>query len=228
MPLDVAASGPKVIGMSAPLAERITFSVGAIPERLQWAVDAARAARSEHALTDAGISYGAQIIVVCHPNLDEMLPLAASFVAPLARFQVIQGAAAGPESADDELNLAAIRNGYDMTKHGAVSSREKIIGPALTSEFVQRFAIVGPPDHCAERSLQLIRWASNGSSWSDRAFILKRRKTVGVCSRAKSFPRYERRPRKYRRASSRLRDPPLQPIRRVAPTLHGTFLARNR
>ena len=156
VPLNVAASGPKVIGMSAPLAERITFSVGAIPERLQWAVDAARAARSEHALTDAGMSYGAQIIVVCHPNVDEMLPLAASFVAPLARFQVIQGAAAGPKSADDEANLAAIRNGYDMTKHGAVMSREKIIGSSLTSEFVQRFAIVGPPDYCVERLLQLI------------------------------------------------------------------------
>ena len=31
VPLDVAATGPKVIEMSAQLAERVTFSLGAIP-----------------------------------------------------------------------------------------------------------------------------------------------------------------------------------------------------
>src|SRR5205807_9914508 len=65
VPLDVAATGPKVIEMSAPIAERVTFSVGAIPERIKWAVDLARTARRQHGLTDQGISYGAQLVVVC-------------------------------------------------------------------------------------------------------------------------------------------------------------------
>ena len=42
-----------------------------------------------------------------------------------------------------------------MTKHGKVVSHEKLGGAALTWDFVERFAIVGPPDCCIERLLQL-------------------------------------------------------------------------
>jgi len=75
-------------------------------------------------------------------------------VAPLARFQVIQGDAAGPQSDNDQENFAAIRTGYDMTRHGNLS-HDKIKGATLSWDFVQRFAIVGPPDHCIQRLLQL-------------------------------------------------------------------------
>ena len=102
VPLDVAATGPKVIEMSAPIAERVTFSVGAIPERMSWALDLARAARRKQGLSEEGISYGAQIIVVCHPDREAVRAAATSMVAPLARFQVIQGNAAGPQSGGDQ------------------------------------------------------------------------------------------------------------------------------
>jgi 5,10-methylenetetrahydromethanopterin reductase len=153
VPLDVAATGPKVIEMCAPIAERVTFSVGAIPERMSWALQLARAARRKDGLA-GDISYGAQLIVVCHPDREAVRGVATSMVAPLARFQVIQGAAAGPQSDNDQENFAAIRKGYDMTQHGGLS-HDKIRGTTLTWDFVQRFAIVGPPDHCIERLLQL-------------------------------------------------------------------------
>jgi len=156
VPLDVAATGPKVIEMCAPIAERVTFSVGAIPERMSWALGLARAARRKQGLAEDGISYGAQIIVVCHPDREAVRARATSMVAPLARFQVIQGDAAGPQNDNDQENFAAIRTGYDMTQHGSLS-HDKIKGTTLTWDFVQRFAIVGPPDHCVQRLLQLAR-----------------------------------------------------------------------
>ena len=156
VPLDVAATGPKVIEMSAPIAERLTFSVGAIPQRLSWALEIARAARSRQELSNEGISYGAQIIVLCDPDIEAVREMAPSFVAPLARFQVIQGDAAGPKSKSDEDNFAAIRKGYDMTEHGKTISHEKIKGATLTQDFVERFAIIGPPDRCIERLLELL------------------------------------------------------------------------
>ncbi len=113
VPLDVAATGPKVISMSAPVAERVTFSVGAIPDRIDWALELARAARARHGLTDEGISYGAQVIVV------------------------------------------AIRKSYDMTKHASLTEQKRLVGVTLAPEFVRRFTIVGPPDHCIERLLDL-------------------------------------------------------------------------
>jgi 5,10-methylenetetrahydromethanopterin reductase len=155
VPLDVAATGPKVIELCAPIAEQVTFSVGAIPERVGWALDLARTARRKQGLDDAGISYGVQIIVVCHPDLEAVRKAATSMVAPLARFQVIQGDAAGPKSGSDSENFAAIRTGYDMTKHAMILSDDKIKGATLSWDFVRRFAIVGSPEHCIERLRQL-------------------------------------------------------------------------
>jgi 5,10-methylenetetrahydromethanopterin reductase len=155
VPLDVAATGPRVIKMSAPLAERVTFSVGAITERVAWALELARAARDKQSLSKEGISYGMQVIVVCHPDLDAVRGVATSMVAPLARFQVIQGDAAGPATRGDAENFAAVRRGYDMNKHAMIHSDEKIKGATLSWDFVQRFAIVGSPDHCVERLLEL-------------------------------------------------------------------------
>ena len=155
VPLDVAATGPRVIEMSAPLAERVTFSVGAIPERLAWALETARKARASRGLDDRGVSYGAQIIVVCHEDPQTARDTATSFAVPLARFQVIQGEAAGPKNPDDAENFALIRSGYDMTKHSDTLSRERLGGAALSWDFVRRFTIAGPPDHCIERLLEL-------------------------------------------------------------------------
>jgi 5,10-methylenetetrahydromethanopterin reductase len=157
VPLDVAATGPKVIEIAAPIAERVTFSVGAIPERIEWALGIARAARARAGLDQAGVSYGAQIIVICHPDREAALERAVSAAPPLARFQVIQGDAAGPVSEGDRASFAAVRKGYDMTKHSKTLENNKIIGAQLDPDFLQRFAIVGPPDHCVERLLELVR-----------------------------------------------------------------------
>jgi 5,10-methylenetetrahydromethanopterin reductase len=157
VPLDVAATGPKVIEMAAPIAEQITFSVGAIPERIRWALDVAHAARRKQQLQQDGVSYGVQIIVVCHPDIEAVRTAATSFVAPLARFQVIQRVAAGPQTSGDEENFEKIRRGYDMTKHSERISKDKLGRESLSWDFVRRFSIVGPPDHCVERLLELAK-----------------------------------------------------------------------
>jgi 5,10-methylenetetrahydromethanopterin reductase len=157
VPLDVAATGPKVITMAAPVAERVTFSVGAVPERIDWALGVAREARARHGLTDEGISYGAQIVVVCHPDVELATEVARDFAAPFARFQVIQGEAAGPQSDEDAANFTAVREDYDMNRHGSLDERKRLIRGSLTSAFAQRFTIVGGPDQCTERLLDLAR-----------------------------------------------------------------------
>jgi 5,10-methylenetetrahydromethanopterin reductase len=155
VPLDVNATGPKVITMAALVAERVTFSVGAIPERIEWALGVAREARAAQGLTDDGVSYGAQLVVVCNTDADAALELATTMCAPLARFQVIHGQTAGPLSEDDAANYEVIRKGYDMTKHTAGHDDTRLVGGRLTPEFVRRFAIVGSPDEVTERLLDL-------------------------------------------------------------------------
>ncbi|MDE8650909.1 LLM class flavin-dependent oxidoreductase [Novosphingobium album (ex Liu et al. 2023)] len=154
VPLDIAATGPKVIAMAAPVAERVTFSVGAEPERMQWALGLARQARAAAGLDDAGISYGAQLVVVCHPDAEQAMEVAMHMAPPLARFQTMQGQV-GPADAVAAENLGKVRQGYDMTEHGNIGSRERIVGGVLSPEFVRRFAIVGSPEHCIERLREL-------------------------------------------------------------------------
>lgn len=155
VPLDVAATGPKVIAMGARLAERVTFSLGAEPERLAWGLDLARKARAEAGLPEGGVSYGAQLVIVCHPDPETALEVALHMAPPLARFQVIEGRKVGPVDAAAEANLDAVRDGYDMTRHGVHDAQDRIVGGGLSRDFVSRFAIVGPPDHCIERLVEL-------------------------------------------------------------------------
>jgi len=150
VPLDVAATGPKVIRMGAEIAERVTFSVGAEPGRIGWALEIARAAQGERA-----VSCGAQLVVVCHPDMDTAMETAMHMAPPLARFQVIEGKQVGPTDTAMAENLDAIKSGYDMNKHGVHDAKDRIVGGGLTADFVRRFAIVGPPDHVTERLLGL-------------------------------------------------------------------------
>ena len=154
VPMDVAATGPKVIAMGARLAERMTFSVGAEAERIDWALAETRKARAEAGLPAQGISCGAQVLVACHPDQDTAMELAMRFAPPFVRFQVMQGSAAGPSDGGDSSSYRAAAEGYDMTKHGGLTE-PKLASGALTPEFVGRFAIAGPPDYCARRLLAL-------------------------------------------------------------------------
>lgn len=155
VPLDVAATGPKVIAMAARIAERVTFSVGAEVERIAWAMDVARTAREAAGLPGEGVSYGAQLVVVCHPDDETAMEVAMHMAPPFVRFQVIQGTAVGPHDAEAAASLDAVRSGYDMTEHGNIGSKERIKDGALSPDFVRRFTIVGPPDRCIERLLAL-------------------------------------------------------------------------
>jgi 5,10-methylenetetrahydromethanopterin reductase len=55
----------------------------------------------------------------------------------------------------DKANFEAIQRGYDMNKHSDVHANDKVIGESLTWDFVERFAVVGTPEQCTKRLLEL-------------------------------------------------------------------------
>jgi 5,10-methylenetetrahydromethanopterin reductase len=65
VPVDVAATGPKVIELSARIADRITFAVGANPERVRWGSEGTRRA----ARGVSGTCAGAYVNVAPHPDV---------------------------------------------------------------------------------------------------------------------------------------------------------------
>jgi 5,10-methylenetetrahydromethanopterin reductase len=83
------------------------------------------------------------------------MEVAMHMAPPLARFQVIEGKQVGPQGSEASKNLDAIKSGYDMNKHGVTQARDRIVGGGLSPEFVREFAIVGSPERCTERLLEL-------------------------------------------------------------------------
>ena len=96
VPLDVAASGPRVIGLAAVIADRITFAVGADVERLAWAIEVARTARRDAGLDPDGLALGAYVNVAVHPDRAVARQLVAGGLSTLARFNVMHGTPVGP------------------------------------------------------------------------------------------------------------------------------------
>jgi 5,10-methylenetetrahydromethanopterin reductase len=148
VPVEVAASGPKVIALAALHAERVMFALGADPERLAWGIALARQTRKEAGLDPDGIAFGAYVNMGCHSDRTAARGLVRGGLTTFARFSVMHGKASGPVSTGDRAVLEALRSNYDMRAHTRGDSRQ---AGTLTDDFVDRFAIVGPPERCIER-----------------------------------------------------------------------------
>jgi 5,10-methylenetetrahydromethanopterin reductase len=167
VPLDVAVSGPRMIELAARVAERVTLAVGADPDRVAWALDLARKAAADAGRDPGEISFGAYVTVGCHPNLDAARGLISGAVAAFAHFSSMPGSTgAGLAEADREV-VAEVGRRYDSNQHLSNVATHTAV---LTPEFVDRFAVVGPPDACARRlrdlgALGLERYVITGASF---------------------------------------------------------------
>lgn len=149
VPVDVAATGPKVLGIAARLADRVTFAVGADADRIAWARDQVRAAAPHGQVP----SLGAYVNVVAHPDRDIAFQLASGGLASFARFSVMHGTATGPVDDDTRGVLGNIHAAYDMTHHTQTGSAQT---GALTPEFASRFAVLGPAAEVVPRLQALL------------------------------------------------------------------------
>ncbi len=148
VPVEVAATGPRVIAAAARHADRILFALGASPERLRWGMETAKQARSDAGLDPDGIAYGAYINVVCHHDVAAARALARGGLSTFARFSVMHGDVVGPADSNQREVLEALHDAYDMRSHTRADSDQAAVMP---DEFVDSYAIVGPPDRCVER-----------------------------------------------------------------------------
>jgi 5,10-methylenetetrahydromethanopterin reductase len=152
VPLDVAASGPKLIDFAARTAERVTFAVGADPQRVQWALDLARRSATDAGRDPGAISFGAFVNVGCHDDPEVATSLIRGGVAAFAHFSAMPGSTgAGLADADREV-VAEVGRRYDSRRHLNNSADHAAF---LDGSFVERFAVVGPPETCVDRLAEL-------------------------------------------------------------------------
>ncbi|MBS0539363.1 MAG: LLM class flavin-dependent oxidoreductase [Proteobacteria bacterium] len=154
VPVEVAASGPKVIAMAAMHGDRVMFTVGADVERLHWGIELARKTRKDAGLDPDAIRFGAFLNMGCHTNMEAARSLVRGGLTTYARFSVMHGKANGPVTDKDRGLLESLRTNYDMKQHTRGDSRQAGI---LTDDFIDRFAIVGTPERCIERLKSLAK-----------------------------------------------------------------------
>ena len=152
MPVDVAATGPKVIAAAARRADSVTLNVGADASRVQWGMDVARSARSEVGLPP-DIHFGAYVPLVVHDDPQEATRIGAGHVSLFARFSTMYGSVVGPASSDQRQVMRNIHGAYDMQHHGLANAPQDEL---VTTDFARQFGIFGPPTYCADRLAELI------------------------------------------------------------------------
>jgi len=152
VPLDVAVSGPRMIELAGRLAERVTLAVGADPDRVAWAIDLTRKAAADAGRDPRSVSIGAYVNVGCHPDLDAARGLIGGAVAAFAHFSSMPGSTGAGLSDADRPVVAEVGRRYDSNEH--LSNAAAHTG-ALTPEFVDRFAVIGPPAACLRRLREL-------------------------------------------------------------------------
>jgi 5,10-methylenetetrahydromethanopterin reductase len=141
VPMTVAATGPLVIDAAARTADRITFALGADPQRVAWGIERARETRGD-------LRFGAFVNVVCHDDVDTARALASGGMSTFARFNVMHGTTHGPMADEARELLQDVHDAYDMRRHTQAGSPQ---AERLTSEFADAFAVLGPADRCVER-----------------------------------------------------------------------------
>ena len=141
LPVEVAATGPRVLDAAARSADRVLIAVGADVERVGWAVERVRATRPNAAL-------GAFVNVVAHDDPAVGRELAAGGVSTFARFSVMDGQVRTPIDDDSADVLTRVHAAYDMRQHTRAGSAQ---AGQLDPAFFDRFAIVGTAAHCVER-----------------------------------------------------------------------------
>jgi 5,10-methylenetetrahydromethanopterin reductase len=148
VPLDMACTGPKSIALAAATAERVTFAVGAAPERVQWALDVAKTAATEAGRDPDEIQFGAYINAVAMPDRDAARRALRGVVATFAHFS--GGTGTVFEGQPDMLRRVSekLHDTYDTRQHGQADA---VHAKIIDDQFIDWFSVAGPPDYVIER-----------------------------------------------------------------------------
>jgi 5,10-methylenetetrahydromethanopterin reductase len=152
VPLEIAATGRRVIELAARHADRIVFAVGADEDRLARSIDIARRAASASGRDPDRLRLGAWINAVVHSDIAAARDAVRGGLSVFAHFSGFGGMK--PETMNAPLRDAALhlREHYDLRDHGRAGAAH---AQQLDDDFVDRFGIVGPIETAVPRFQRL-------------------------------------------------------------------------
>jgi 5,10-methylenetetrahydromethanopterin reductase len=141
VPVEVAATGHRVIAAAARQADRICFAVGADPDHLATVLALARDEARAAGRDPATLRFGAYVTCVLHDDVAAAREAVRGAAATFARFSALPGSRLETLPAPLRQAAAYLREHYDMRDH----TRTGVAHTAgITDEFVDWFALVGP------------------------------------------------------------------------------------
>lgn len=152
-PIDVFASGPKVIEIAARRGDYITFALGADVARLKWAIDIAKAELQRIGRDPADVSFGAHIPTYPHRDVQVSRKLAEGYITAQARFGVMTNKVVGPATEQQRANLERLASNYDMQSHGSAGSAQARV---LDDSFFDAFGVLGDPEPAVSRLQEIV------------------------------------------------------------------------
>ncbi|MCG8588792.1 MAG: LLM class flavin-dependent oxidoreductase [Proteobacteria bacterium] len=174
VPLEVMATGPRVIELSARVADRVCFAVGANPEFLADRIAAARAAAEVAGRDPASLELGAMINCVAHDDLGAARDAIRGGATTFARFSSFRGNDLARLPAPLQEAVAYIREHYDMKNHTRANVAHT---QGISDAFVDWFGVVGPVARVCDRFRELADLGLDfvhvvpGSTDADRAIV---------------------------------------------------------
>ena len=148
VPLEIAATGRRVIEVAARHAERVVFAMGADEDRLARSIEIARRAAAASGRNPDALRLGAWINAVIHPDVAAARAAARGGLSVFAHFSGFRGMKT--DTMDPALREAALhlRQKYDLRDHGRADTSH---ARGLDDAFVDRFGIVGPVETALPR-----------------------------------------------------------------------------
>lgn len=148
VPVQVAATGPKVIELSARKADAVMLAVGADPDHLKAALLRARAAAEAAGRRAGEVRFGAFINTLIAPDLAVARDAVRGTAATFARFSSFKGSPLSQLPKPLEEAARFLRQHYDMREHTRQSSAH---AKAMEDAFVDWFTICGPVERALPR-----------------------------------------------------------------------------
>lgn len=148
VPVEVAATGPRVVAAAARCADRICFAVGADPESIAAAREHARAAARAAGRDPAALRFGAFVTCVLNDDVAVARDALRGSVATFARFSAMRGSPIAKLPPQLQRAAEYLRARYDMREH--TSSRAAHTA-GIDDDFVDWFAIAGPVERALPR-----------------------------------------------------------------------------
>jgi 5,10-methylenetetrahydromethanopterin reductase len=144
VPVNVVASGQRVLRLGARLGDEVTLVLGADVTLLRQMMASLRAERAAAGLDPDAVALSAMLPVSVHPDVDEARRIVAPRLGEVGRWMSLQGGQSGSLDAQASADFDAVVQNYDMHGHGP--GERPAVTNRLSDEVIDRYAIAGPPD----------------------------------------------------------------------------------